>query len=92
MSGGLKSWTQFWKGTTQETFQQNLVEIGTFVNVIAVKMASKRQHEYETYIEEDDCNRTAVTTKKKKWLTKLKGCYSSEFQCLTKSTISYQRH
>jgi hypothetical protein len=27
-----------------------------------------------------------VTAKKKKWLTKFKGCYSSKFQCLTKST------
>ena len=61
-----------------------------FVNVIAVKMASKRQHEHENDVEEDD--RTGITAKKKKWLTKFKGCYSSEFQCLTKSTISYQRH
>ena len=57
-----------------------------FVNVIAVKMASKRQHEHETNVEED--KRTGVTAKKKKWLTKFKGCYSSEFQ----STISYHRH
>jgi hypothetical protein len=63
---------------------------GTFVNVIAVKMTSKRQHQHETDVEED--NRTGVTAKKKKWLTKFKGCYSSEFQCLTKSTISYQQH
>jgi hypothetical protein len=30
--GGLKSWTQFWKGTTQGSFQQNLVEIGSVVS------------------------------------------------------------
>jgi hypothetical protein len=64
-----------------------------FVNVIAVKMASKRQHVHETDIEEDDRNHTGVTAKKKKWLTKFKGCYSSEFQCLTKSTKwSYFAH
>ena len=66
---------------------------GMFVNVIAVKMASKRQHVHETDIEEDDRNHTGVTAKKKKWLTKFKGCYSSEFQCLTKSTKgSYFAH
>jgi hypothetical protein len=31
---------------------------GTFVNVIAVKMTSKRQHQHETDVEED--NRTGV--------------------------------
>jgi hypothetical protein len=49
-------------------------------------MASKRQYVHETDVEEDDHNRTGVTAKKKKWLTKFKWCYSSEFQCLTKST------
>jgi hypothetical protein len=28
--GGLKCWTQFWKGTTQGSFQQSLVEITKF--------------------------------------------------------------
>jgi hypothetical protein len=50
---------------------------GTFVNVIAVKMAFKRQHEHETDVEEDDC--TGVTAKQKKWLTKFKGCFISQF-------------
>jgi hypothetical protein len=30
--GGLKCRTQFWKGTTQESLQQNLVEIGSVVS------------------------------------------------------------
>jgi hypothetical protein len=30
--GVLKCWTQFWKGTTQGSFQQNLVEIGSVVS------------------------------------------------------------
>ena len=30
--GGLKSWTQFWKGITQWSFQQSLVEIGSVVS------------------------------------------------------------
>jgi hypothetical protein len=30
--GGLKCWTHFWKGTTQGSFQQNLVEIGSVVS------------------------------------------------------------
>ena len=30
--GGLKCWTQFWKGTTQGLFQQSLVEIGLVVS------------------------------------------------------------
>jgi hypothetical protein len=30
--GGLKCWTQFWKKTTQEPFQQSLVEIGSVVS------------------------------------------------------------
>jgi hypothetical protein len=30
--GGLKCWTQFWKGTTQGSFQQSLVEIGSVVS------------------------------------------------------------
>ena len=30
--GGLKCWTQFWKGTTQGSFQQSLVEIGLVVS------------------------------------------------------------
>jgi hypothetical protein len=30
--GVLKCWTQFWKGTTQESFQQSLVEIGSVVS------------------------------------------------------------
>ena len=30
--GGLKCWTQFWKGTTQGSFQQGLVEIGSVVS------------------------------------------------------------
>jgi hypothetical protein len=42
---------------------------GTFVNVIAVKMASKRQHEHETDVEEDD--RTGITAKKKKMANKI---------------------
>ena len=29
---GLKCWTQFWKGTTQGSFQQSLVEIGSVVS------------------------------------------------------------
>jgi hypothetical protein len=29
--GGMKWWTQFWKGTTQGSFQQSLVEIGSVV-------------------------------------------------------------
>jgi hypothetical protein len=29
--GGLKCRTQFWKGTTQGSFQQSLVEIGSVV-------------------------------------------------------------
>jgi hypothetical protein len=29
---GLKCWTHFWKGTTQGSFQQNLVEIGSVVS------------------------------------------------------------
>jgi hypothetical protein len=29
---GLKCWTQFWKGTTQRSFQQSLVEIGSVVS------------------------------------------------------------
>ena len=51
---------------------------GTFVKVIAVKMASKRQYVHETDVEEDDHNRTGVTAKKKKWLTKFKW-YSFHF-------------
>jgi hypothetical protein len=31
-SGGLKCQTQFWKGTTQESSQQSLVEIGSVVS------------------------------------------------------------
>jgi hypothetical protein len=30
--GVLKCWTQFWKKTTQESFQQSLVEIGSVVS------------------------------------------------------------
>ena len=30
--GGLKCRTQFWKGTTQGSFQQSLVEIGSVVS------------------------------------------------------------
>jgi hypothetical protein len=30
--GGLKCWTHFWKRTIQESFQQNLVEIGSVVS------------------------------------------------------------
>jgi hypothetical protein len=30
--GVLKCWTQFWKGTTQGSFQQSLVEIGSVVS------------------------------------------------------------
>jgi hypothetical protein len=30
--GGLKCQTQFWKGTTQGSFQQSLVEIGSVVS------------------------------------------------------------
>jgi hypothetical protein len=30
--GGMKCWTQFWKGTTQGSFQQSLVEIGSVVS------------------------------------------------------------
>jgi hypothetical protein len=30
--GGLKCWTQFWKGTAQRSFQQSLVEIGLVVS------------------------------------------------------------
>jgi len=30
--GGLKCRTQFWKGTTQGSFQQRLVEIGSVVS------------------------------------------------------------
>jgi hypothetical protein len=30
--GGLKCWTQIWKGTTQGSFQQSLVEIGSVVS------------------------------------------------------------
>jgi UV DNA damage repair endonuclease len=30
--GVLKCWTQFWKRTTQESFQQSLVEIGSVVS------------------------------------------------------------
>jgi hypothetical protein len=30
--GGLKCWTHFWKGTTQWSFQQSLVEIGLVVS------------------------------------------------------------
>jgi hypothetical protein len=29
---GLKCWTQYWKGTTQGSFQQSLVEIGSVVS------------------------------------------------------------
>jgi hypothetical protein len=36
--GGLKCWTQFWKGTTQGSFQQSLVEIGS---VVSEKIFSK---------------------------------------------------
>ena len=30
--GGLKCWTQIWKGITQGSFQQSLVEIGSVVS------------------------------------------------------------
>jgi ABC-type uncharacterized transport system permease subunit len=30
--GVLKCWTQIWKRTTQESFQQSLVEIGSIVS------------------------------------------------------------
>jgi hypothetical protein len=30
--GGLKCWTQYWKGTTQGSFQQSFVEIGSIVS------------------------------------------------------------
>jgi hypothetical protein len=30
--GVLKCWTQFWKRTTQESFQQSFVEIGSVVS------------------------------------------------------------
>jgi hypothetical protein len=30
--GGLKCWTQIWKGKTQGSFQQSLVEIGFVVS------------------------------------------------------------
>ena len=32
LDGGLKCRTQFWKGTTQGSFQQSLVEIGSVVS------------------------------------------------------------
>jgi hypothetical protein len=32
--GGLKCWTQFWKGTTKGSFQQSLVEIGSVVSEV----------------------------------------------------------
>ena len=35
---GLKYRTQFWKGTTQGSFQQNLVEIGPVVSEEKIKM------------------------------------------------------
>jgi hypothetical protein len=35
--GGLKCRTQFWKGTTQGSFQQSLVEIGSVVSEIFFK-------------------------------------------------------
>ena len=44
---------------------------------VSFEMLEKNNH---------DSNRTGVTAKKKKWLTKFKWCYSSEFHCLTKST------
>ena len=36
--GGLKCRTQFWKGTTQESFQQSLVEIGSVVSDLEEKI------------------------------------------------------
>jgi hypothetical protein len=30
--GGLKCWTHFWKGATQGSFQQSVVEIGSVVS------------------------------------------------------------
>jgi hypothetical protein len=40
--GGLKCRTQFWKGTTQGSFQQSLVEIGSVVSEekISIKISS----------------------------------------------------
>jgi hypothetical protein len=32
LDGGLKCWTHFWNGTTQGSFQQSLVEIGSVVS------------------------------------------------------------
>jgi hypothetical protein len=32
LAGGLKCRTQFWKGTTQRSFPQSLVEIGSVVS------------------------------------------------------------
>jgi hypothetical protein len=32
LGGALKCWTQFWKRTTQESFQQSFVEIGSVVS------------------------------------------------------------
>jgi hypothetical protein len=42
--GGLKCQTQFWKGTTQGSFQQSLVEIGSIVSEekIFFKISSPR--------------------------------------------------
>ena len=36
--GGPKCQTQFWKGTTQESFQQSLVEIGSVVSDLEEKI------------------------------------------------------
>jgi hypothetical protein len=37
--GVLKCRTQFWKRTTQESFQQSLVEIGSVVSCISIMMS-----------------------------------------------------
>jgi hypothetical protein len=45
--GGLKCRTQFWKGTTQGSFQQSLVEIGSVVseeNSLAAILVGSRDH------------------------------------------------
>jgi hypothetical protein len=34
--GGLKCWTRFWKGTTQGSFHQSFVEIGSVVSEVKI--------------------------------------------------------
>ena len=43
--GGLKCQTQYWKGTTQGSFQQSLVEIGSVVSEekIFLTLANQKQ-------------------------------------------------